>query len=184
MPSNWPGREVAAGSLLYTKLTSCKLPFGKRILSNTSGLLFTMVSFLVLEMLSVAFLFQQEARWWLVPAVLQRSGLGLSRHHIRQHDCGQYHNAGNRWWHFRESRECLEMFFFWFYLFYLTPFVWFSSCPNHSSLMWWSCPICTGMWWATCAQGWWEDLASCLGPIMVVPMLSLKRWVLEDWIGL
>lgn len=24
MPSNWPGREVAAGSLLYTKLTSCK----------------------------------------------------------------------------------------------------------------------------------------------------------------
>lgn len=26
MPSNWPGREVAAGSLLYTKLTSCKLP--------------------------------------------------------------------------------------------------------------------------------------------------------------
>lgn len=34
MPSNWPGREVAAGSLLYTKLTSCKLPFGKRILKH------------------------------------------------------------------------------------------------------------------------------------------------------
>lgn len=53
----------------------------------------------------------------------------------------------------------------------------FSWCPSPSSLMWWWCPICTGTWWATCVQAWWEGLALCQEPIMVVTMLSLKRWV-------
>lgn len=74
----------------------------------------------------------------------------------------------------------------WLNIIYLpaTVFVcFFSWCPSPSSLMWWWCPICTGTWWATCAQAWWEGLALCPEPIMVVTMLSLKRWVFgNSWL--
>lgn len=62
----------------------------------TFWVLHNIVSFLEVKMLSVAFVLPQEARWWLVPAMLQRSGLWLPRHHIWQHDRGQHHHAGDR----------------------------------------------------------------------------------------
>lgn len=130
-------------------------------------------------MLSMAFLLQQEARRWLVPAVLPRSGLWLPGNHVWQHDCGQHHHAGDRKfeWHTSwvlQSPKCC-------YVLTDSPatvFVCvFSWCPSPISLMWWWCPICMGTWWATCVQAWWEGLASCPELIMAMPMLSLKRWV-------
>lgn len=127
----------------------------------------------------VACLPQQEAWRWLVPAVLQGGGLWLPRHHIRQHDCGQHHHAGDKYVWMNSSNVCKV---------FLHPSlssaclcVYFSWCPNPISSMWWWCLICMGTWWATCVQAWWEGLALCLALIMVGIMPSLKRWVFSNF---
>ena len=133
----------------------------------------------MLEMLSVPSPLQQEARWWLVPAVLQRSGLWLPRHHIWQHDRGQHHHAGKKknWMtHLSTLIKFLNIAFPNDLPATLSVCV-FSWCPSPISSMWWWCPICTGTLWAMCVQAWWVVLASCLGLIMATPTLFLKQWV-------